>query len=206
MAIRLVQVAVGMPQIIGTNRHGEVLSGIAKRITPRDEVAVRFYNIEGDGQADLHNHGGADKAIYCYPREHRATWEREIGYDREDAPFGENLSVEGVLEDDVCIGDIWQWGTVRLQVSQPRWPCFKLAMHVGLPDMVKRFVFSERSGWYLRILDEGDAPTSGEIIITERDPLGITVRQAMQARRGALGEAETARILAHPALAKAWSR
>lgn len=206
MAIRLVQVAVGMPQVIGTNREGEVVSGIAKRITSRDVVSVHFNNIEGDGQADLRNHGGADKAIYCYPREHRATWAGEIGYARDDAPFGENLSVEGVLEDDVCIGDIWQWGTVRLQVSQPRWPCYKLAMHSGHPDMVKRFVASERSGWYLRILDEGEAPTTGEIIAVERDPLGVSVRQAMQARRGVLDEAETARILAHPALAIAWSR
>lgn len=204
MDLFLIQVAVGTPRVIGTNRQGEVTSGIAKHVTSLDQVVVRFHNIDGDGQADLRNHGGADKAVYCYPREHRAFWSDQLGYARDHAPFGENLSVRGLLEDDACIGDVWQWGDVRLQISQPRWPCFKLAMHSGHIDMVKRFVESERSGWYLRILQEGVAPTSGGIIVAERDELGITVKRAMQARRGVLSPEEADEVFSHPALASAW--
>jgi MOSC domain-containing protein YiiM len=203
-SIELVRVAVGLPAIIGQNRDGDVLSGIAKREVDIPEVIVRTTNIDGDGQADLRNHGGVDKAVYCYPREHRAWWGDEIGYDREEAPFGENLSVTGIEEDEAHIGDVWQWGTAVLQISQPRWPCYKLAMHSGHRDMVKRFVESGRSGWYLRVLEEGVAPTSGEIQIIQRDPLGVTVMEAMLARRRKLGADETARIFAHPALATAW--
>lgn len=202
--IQLVRLAVGKPAIIGKNRDGDVRSGIAKRHVNHPEVMVRTTNIDGDGQADLRNHGGVDKAVYCYPREHRTWWAGEIGYDRDEAPFGENLSVTGIAEDDARIGDIWQWGSALLQVSQPRWPCYKLAMHSGYRDMVKRFVESGRSGWYLRVLQEGLAPTAGEIQLLQRDPLGITVRMAMLARRRVLAEDEAARIFAHPALAAAW--
>jgi MOSC domain-containing protein YiiM len=203
-SIQLVRLAVGKPSIIGQDRHGDVLSGIAKREIDLPEVIVRKTNIDGDGQADLRNHGGVDKAIYCYPREHRAWWTAEINYNREEAPFGENLSITGIDEDEACIGDIWQWGTARLQVSQPRWPCYKLAMHSGHPDMVKRFVESGRSGWYLRVLREGVAPTSGPIRLAQSDELGITVRQAVLARRGKLDDEQAALVFSHPALATAW--
>lgn len=203
-SIQLVRVAVGMPAILGQNRDGDVLSGIAKREVSQQEIIVRATNIDGDGQADLRNHGGVDKAVYCYPREHRAWWIDQIGYAREEAPFGENLSVTGIEEDQACIGDIWRWGTALLQISQPRWPCYKLAMHSGQRDMVKRFVESGRSGWYLRVLQEGVAPTSGEIQFIQGDELEVTVRQAMLARRGKLDPEEADRVFAHPDLAIAW--
>ncbi len=193
-----------MPAILGQNRDGDVLSGIAKREVSQQEIIVRATNIDGDGQADLRNHGGVDKAVYCYPREHRAWWIDQIGYAREEAPFGENLSVTGIEEDQACIGDIWRWGTALLQISQPRWPCYKLAMHSGQRDMVKRFVESGRSGWYLRVLQEGVAPTSGEIQFIQGDELEVTVRQAMLARRGKLDPEEADRVFAHPDLAIAW--
>ncbi len=203
--IQLVRVAAGMPRVIGQNRDGDVLSGIAKRELNQPNIIVRQTNIDGDGQADLRNHGGIDKAVYCYPREHRARWAEEIGYDQEEAPFGENLSVTGIFEDEARIGDVWQWGTAILQISQPRWPCYKLAMHSGHRDMVKRFVESGRSGWYLRVLQEGVAPTSGAIQIVERDDLEVTVREAMLARRGKLDPSEATRVYEHPALAAAWA-
>lgn len=203
-SIRLVSVAVGMPSIIGQNRQGDVLSGIAKREVAGPTVMVRTTNIDGDGQADLVNHGGVDKAVYCYPREHRAVWLAELGYERDDAPFGENLSVIGIDEDEACIGDIWAWGDARLQISQPRWPCFKLAIHTGHIDMVKRFVASGRSGWYLRVLSEGEAPVSGDIRLLERDPAALTVRECVRARRGDLPPEETVRVMSHPLLADGW--
>lgn len=204
--IRLVSLAVGMPSVIGANRRGDVTSGIAKRETEASEVVVRRTNIDGDCQADLRVHGGPDKAIYCYPREHRRFWLEEIGYARAESPFGENLSTEGIDEDAAQIGDIWRWGTARLQISQPRWPCHKLALHSGHPDMVKRFVAAGRCGWYLRVLEEGVAPTSGTIEIVERDQLEVSVRTAFMAARGDIDPALFEVANTHPALAAAWRR
>ena len=204
--ISLMAVAVGLPSVIGTNRQGEVVSGIAKREVQAPQVSVRRLNIDGDGQADLRAHGGVDKAIYCYPREHRAFWATELGYTKPEAPFGENLSIKGLTEETAQIGDIWRWGAALLQISQPRWPCYKLAMHSGHPDMVKRFVDSGRSGWYLRVIEEGTAPVSGRIEIVERDPLGISVRTAFQAARGDIDPAVFEIANSHPALASSWRR
>ena len=204
--ITLVSVAVGKPSVIGTNRQGDVISGIRKHEVQANELIVRRTNIDGDGQADLRAHGGPDKAIYCYPREHRAYWAEELAYSKLEAPFGENLSIEGIDEDTAQIGDVWRWGNVLLQVSQPRWPCFKLALHSGHMDMVKRFVASGRSGWYLRVLEEGVAPTSGTIEIVERDPLGVSVKTAFMAARGDIDPALFEVANTHPALAGAWRR
>jgi len=204
--ITLVALAVGKPALLGHNRQGEVISGIRKHHVESGEVQVRRLNIAGDGQADLRVHGGVDKAIFCYPREHRAYWRDHIGYDREEAPFGENLSVEGADESTVQIGDTWRWGTALLQVSQPRWPCYKLAMHSGHPDMVRRFVASGRSGWYLRVLEEGIAPSRGPIEVVDRDPLEVTVQMAFQMARGDGDPARFDLVNTHPALAIAWRR
>lgn len=202
--IELVSVAVGMTSVIGISRQGDVLSGIAKHEIAGPTVAVRQTNIDGDGQADLVNHGGIDKAVYCYPREHRQFWIDELDYRKVQAPFGENLSVLGINEDEACIGDTWRWGEVLLQISQPRWPCFKLAIHTGHLDMVQRFVASGRSGWYLRVLEEGIAPVSGTIELVDRDPLGVTVQECVLARRGLMEASEIKRIMSHPALADGW--
>ena len=204
--ITLVSVAVGHPVVIGANRQGEVISGIRKHDVTVPTVIVRRMNIEGDGQADLRVHGGVDKAIYCYPRLHRAFWEAEIGYAEAEAPFGENLSIEGIDEREARIGDVWRWGTALLQISQPRWPCYKLAIHTGRPDMVKRFVAAGRTGWYLRVLEEGTAPTSGIIEVVERNPLEVPVRTAFQAARGDIAPDMLEIVNAHPALAAAWRR
>ncbi|MEJ7901573.1 MAG: MOSC domain-containing protein [Thermomicrobiales bacterium] len=205
-SVTLISVAVGLPSIIGTNRRGDVTSGIKKHETSAPEVNVRTTNIDGDRQADLRVHGGPDKAIYCYPREHRRFWLDEIGYEQAEAPFGENLSTIGIDEETAQIGDIWRWGTARLQISQPRWPCHKLALHSGRPDMVKRFVAAARIGWYLRVLEEGVAPTSGTIQIEERDPLGVSVQTSFMAARGDIDPAMFEIANAHPALAAAWRR
>lgn len=203
--IGLRAVAVGLPALIGHNRQGAVISGIRKTILDCDTVTVDTLNIAGDRQADLRAHGGVDKAVYCYPAEHLSYWEQELGYrpDGEHAPFGENLSTIGVTERDVCIGDVWRWGDVLLQVSQPRWPCYKLAMHSGHDDMVKRFVASSRSGWYFRVLHAGTAPVPGPIEVVERDPLAVSVHLAFAIKTSG-DEADRARVLAHPLLAAAW--
>jgi len=204
--IELRAVAVGVPTVIGTNRRGEVISGIRKHQINGPEVRVGLLNIHGDRQADLRNHGGADKAIYCYPVENRALWVTEIGYDATDAPFGENLSISGMTEAEARIGDLWRWGTAKLQISQPRWPCYKLALHSGHTDMIERFVASGRCGWYLRVIEEGTAPTIGPITVLTRDPLDVSVAMAFAAARGDLTPEELEHVNGHPALAEAWRR
>jgi MOSC domain-containing protein YiiM len=204
--VNLIEVAVGTPTVIGRNRDGDVLSGIAKHPVREPEILVGRTNLAGDAQADLRVHGGPEKAVYCYPREHRALWQAEIGYDRSDAPFGENLSVEGALETDVCIGDTWRWGTALLQVSQPRWPCYKLALHVGRDDMIKRFIDSGRSGWYLRVLEEGVAPTSGPITIERRDPARLPVSAVILKARGDADPDTIQAVKDHPTLTASWRR
>ena len=199
-------VAVGTPTVIGQNRKGDVISGIRKHLVTTGTNRVGRLNIEGDGQADLRNHGGVDKAVYCYPSEHLPFWKSELGYEMEEAPFGENLSTLGIIEEEARIGDIWRWGSVVLQISQPRWPCYKLALHSGHANMVKRFVDAGRSGWYLRVLEPGSAGRDEPIVLEARDPAAISVRMAFDAARGTLNDANIAEVNAHPALAKAWRR
>lgn len=205
--IGLRAVAVGMPALLGTNRQGEVISGIRKRVVSGGEIVVGRTDLAGDGQADLRAHGGPDKAVYCYPADHLAWWAAEHGYGgvAGEAPFGENLSTTGIVETEANIGDLWRWGDALLQVSQPRWPCYKLAMLSERPDMVKRFVAAGRSGWYLRVLEEGTAPVAGPISLVERDPQGISVHLAFAIKTNGDEEAK-ARVYAHPALADAWRR
>lgn len=202
-------VSVGKPALLGERRGEKVISGIRKQPLTLPTVDVSTTNIAGDGQADLRNHGGLDKAIYCYPSEHLVFWTETVGYasDGAHAPFGENLSIVGIDEERACIGDLWRWGSVTLQISQPRWPCYKLDMYSDVKALMTRLIESGRCGWYLRVLEEGVAPTSGEIEVIQRDPLGVTVRQAFDARRNPGLEPERyEEIMSHPKLAAAWKR
>ncbi len=139
-------------------------------------VRVRRLNLEGDQQADLSVHGGADKAVYVYPAEHYPYWRRELG--REDLPwgtFGENLTVEGLLEDAARIGDRFEIGSARFQITQPRMPCYKLAMKLGRDDIIKKFLASGRTGWYFSVLEEGEIQAGQPVATVERDGAGLTV-------------------------------
>lgn len=141
-------------------------------------LKLSFTNLEGDGQADLTNHGGIYKAVYCYPHEHYAYWSRELG--RDDltvGQFGENFTTEGMLETDVHVGDTFRIGTVLVQVTQPRVPCFKLAHKMGIPTFVKTFLKANRSGFYLRVLEEGEVSGGDTIALVQADPVGMSVSE-----------------------------
>jgi MOSC domain-containing protein YiiM len=119
-------------------------------------VALRRHNLEGDGQGDRTVHGGEFKAVYAYPFEHYATWARELDRDDlEPGQFGENLTVEGMLEHEVHIGDVFRIGSAVVEVSQPRLPCATLAMKMNSRTFPKQFLASGRLGFYLRVVDEG---------------------------------------------------
>jgi MOSC domain-containing protein YiiM len=205
--IELAAVNVGTPTRLATVRRENIWSGIRK--APVDAAAILWLsevNLSGDGQADLTVHGGADKAVYAYPSEHLPVWSDELAEALGPSAFGENLSTIGVLEHDVRIGDVWSWGDALLQVTQPRWPCFKLALYRERADIQARLRASGRTGWYLRVLQPGEVPAGGPIDVVTRDPAGITVQDAHVAMGDVhLRQPDLVRSLAgHPALAEQW--
>jgi MOSC domain-containing protein YiiM len=201
----LVSVNVGQPTVIGANRWGNpIRSGIVKRPVAAETLVLDALNLEGDRQADLTVHGGPDKAVYAYPSEHLPRWNDELGVDFGIGTFGENLTTAGWLEDAVRIGDIWAWGEALLQVSQPRSPCYKLAAVTGRPDLLKRFVRSGRTGWYLRVLQPGIVPVAGPVQVMTRDPAGITVLASHRALTAETSRSTLEAIVRAPALAAAW--
>ena len=204
--VRLVSVNVGLPSVIGATRWGKpIRSGIVKLPVAGASISLDTLNLAGDQQADLTVHGGRDKAVYAYPVEHLPLWNEELGTDFGPGTFGENLTTAGWLEDDVRIGDVWAWGEARLQVSQPRAPCYKLATVTGRPDLLKRLVRTGRTGWYLRVLQAATVPVSGPIQVIERDPAGISVLLAHRATLpGALERTEAEAVARVDALASAW--
>lgn len=164
--MRILAVSVGEPAELS---HGgrTVVSGIVKRPSA-GRVAVGRTGLAGDGQADLTVHGGPGKAVYAYPVENYPHWAAELGRgDLAPGFFGENLTVEGLLEDRVAIGDVLRSDGALFEVSQPRMPCFKLGMRVGDPGFLAPFLRSGRVGFYLRVLEEGDVG-AGDRLVVER--------------------------------------
>jgi len=139
-------------------------------------VHVGTLNLDGDQQSDLTVHGGVDKAVYVYPNEHYPFWQSEFPeMDLSPGAFGENFTSEGLLEDEVQIGDRLSIGTAEFMVSQPRTPCFKLGIRFGRPDMVKRFQQSTKPGFYLAVQREGEVSAGDPIEFIERSKGDVTV-------------------------------
>ena len=144
-------------------------------------VPVRCLQIEGDGQADLQSHGGTDKAVYLYPLEHYEFWRTELDLPLDQmGSFGENFTSEGMLESEVCIGDTFEVGTAVVQVSQPRTPCYKLAARLERPDLPARFLKSLKSGFYLRVLTEGQVQAGDCFVLRDRDSAPVTVQELVR--------------------------
>jgi MOSC domain-containing protein YiiM len=173
--MRIISVNVSQPRAIKLSGR-EVLTGIYKEPVA-GRVRVRRHNLEGDAQADLRVHGGEHKAVYAYPFEHYAHWERELGRTGfRPGMFGENLTTSGLLETEVCVGDVLRIGSSVLQVTHPRMPCAKLAHKFERPQFIKEFLVSGRSGFYLRIIEEGEVGAGDTVEWVQRDPNGVTVR------------------------------
>jgi MOSC domain-containing protein YiiM len=173
-AMKLVSVNVGLPrEVIWEGK--AVRTGIFKE-PASGRVALRKLNLDGDGQADLSAHGGPDKAIYAYPAEHYDIWRAELpGISLPWGAFGENLTTEGLREEEVNIGDQLRIGSAVVMVTQPRRPCYKLAMRLGRPDIADRFLSSGRSGFYLAVLQEGEIEAGEAIEVLRRDENAVTV-------------------------------
>ena len=172
--MKIVSVNVGLPREV-VWKGMSVQTGIFKEPV-EGTVTVNNLNLAGDQQADLTVHGGAEKAVYAYPAEHYEYWRRELPeVSFSWGRFGENLTTEGLTEDALCIGDRLRVGSAVLTVTQPRMPCYKLALRFDRDDMIKRFLTSQRSGFYFSVIEEGEVRTGSEVEILSRDPYRVTV-------------------------------
>ncbi len=169
-------------------------------------VRVTTLGLEGDGVADVVNHGGADKAVCAYPAGHRAAWEAELGLaEFPGGAFGENFTIHGLAETDVCVGDVYRVGSAVVQVSQPREPCWKLARRWNIKDLAARSIRTGRTGWYFRVLDEGEVEAGQSLTLVERPRPEWTIERANGVMHHHIGGAEMARELtAVPELSGAW--
>ena len=144
-------------------------------------VMLRTLNLDGDAQADLNGHGGTYKAAYAYSVENYHYWADEL--DRTDfataGQFGENFTVDGMTEDEIWIGDVFHVGDALVEVTQPRVPCFKLGIRMGIPDFQKQFAQSCRVGFYLRVLEEGEVGPGDEFMRVREASVRMTVRDVM---------------------------
>jgi MOSC domain-containing protein YiiM len=174
--MRIVSLNAGVPRTVIS--HGRaVTTGIFKSPV-QGPVMLRRFNLDGDRQADLENHGGRDKAVYAYPSEHYEFWRQEFpGMELHWGMFGENLTTEGLNEENACIGDHFRIGEAVVKVTQPRIPCYKLGIRFGRDDMVKRFLASRRSGIYFSVQEEGLIDAGDAIERIHRSEHGITVAE-----------------------------
>lgn len=174
--MKLISVNVSPPKEI--QYKGEsVTTGIFKEPV-QGRIMLRKLNLDGDGQADLTVHGGAHQAVYVYPLEHYDYWKQKLG--RQDLPygqFGENFTVAEMREDQVHVGDIFRVGSAAVQITQPRVPCYKLAIRMNLPQFPKLFMASGRTGFYLRVLQAGEVGGGDMIERVEIAPEKMTVRE-----------------------------
>jgi MOSC domain-containing protein YiiM len=199
----LVALSVGIPAEL---RVGEtVVNSAIVKATVHDRRWVTSTNIAGDRQADLSVHGGPEKAVYAYPSEHYADWQRELDLDAlPHGAFGENLTTRGLTETDVCIGDRFRIGSAEFIVTQPRMPCIKLAMKFGRADMIKRFTTVDRSGFYMAVETEGEIGAGDTVERLSHDGRGLTVAAVYRLKIDGGTLAAYRAAADHPALSTGW--
>jgi MOSC domain-containing protein YiiM len=174
MQMKVLSVNVGLPKEV-TWKKRKVITGIFKEAVS-GPIAVRRLNLGGDRQADLTVHGGPEKAVYAYSVEHYDFWREALpDVDFKWGHFGENLTVEGMDEKELNIGDKFQIGTAVMMVTQPRLPCYKLALKFGRDDIIKKFLDSGRTGFYFSVLTEGEIRAGDDITLISRDEHDVTV-------------------------------
>jgi MOSC domain-containing protein YiiM len=207
----LISVQVGLPETVPGGEpesSGKAwTSGIFK--FPVDgPLWLGSQNLEGDGQADLVHHGGVHKAVCVYSADHFPAWHRELGGRIFQAgAFGENFTIAGLTERDICIGDIWEIGDAQVQVSQPRQPCWKLARRWHIKELAMRMQQSGRTGWYFRVLREGVVACGGRMRLVERPHVEWTVERANHVMHHDKNNLEEAQRLANvPLLSPTWRK
>src|SRR6202140_965451 len=176
---RIVSIQVGIPRTVQLEG-GEVPTAIFKAPVNK-RITLHWLDLEGDQQADLSVHGGRDKAVYVYPSEHYPYWKKQLpGVNLPWGAFGENFTTSGLVEDTVGLGDRFTIGTAEVVVTQPRLPCFKLNLKFNRDDMAKRFLASRRTGFYLRVLREGEVGPGDEIARIHQDENRVSISDALR--------------------------
>jgi MOSC domain-containing protein YiiM len=172
--MKLISVNVGLPRVV-TFKGDPVSTGIFKEPVA-GRLMLRTLNLDGDRQADLSVHGGPSKAVYAYPSEHYDFWKRELpGLKLPWGMFGENFTSAGLFESELNIGDRFRVGSAVVMVTEPRMPCYKLGIKFGRSDIVKKFLASERTGFYFAVLQEGEVGAGDPIELIEQTDHSVRV-------------------------------
>ncbi|GAB6430302.1 MOSC domain-containing protein [Bacillus luti] len=164
---------IGLPKEVMYG--GKLIQTGINKVETKEPIYLSFLKFKGDGQADLVHHGGVDKAVCVYSGDHYGYWEKELNQDLVYGAFGENITVSGLREEDVCIGDTFKLGEAIVQVTQPRQPCFKLAKKYNVPKLPLYFQETGYTGFYFRVLKEGWVSHVDTLKWLDSDPKGVTV-------------------------------
>ena len=202
--MKLIAVSVGLPREVLWK--GETVTTSIFKSPVDGPVALRRHNLDGDQQSDLSVHGGPTKAVYVYPSEHYEFWKRELpAAELSWGSFGENFTVAGLDEDNVCVGDEYRIGTARVVVTEPRMPCVKLAIRFDRADMLKRFLKSQRTGFYFGVVEEGSLQADDELEPLSRHPDRLAVSDVTRLYTTERSNADLLRkALAVAALPESW--
>ncbi|UOQ43854.1 MOSC domain-containing protein [Halobacillus salinarum] len=180
MSFKLRSLNLGKPEVYQTDQ-GKLESAYRKKPV-QHPVYLTKLNFEGDEQADKKHHGGLDKAVCLYPAQHYHYWENEYGRSFSYPAFGENITVDGIEEKSVHIGDVFQLGMAKLQVSEPRKPCYIIARTHGIKDFPARVTKCGYTGFYLRVMEEGHVQVGDEMELIREDPSKVTIKQVNDVR------------------------
>jgi len=201
--MKLLSIQIGKPKIIQWDGK-EVSTGIFKSKVA-GPIWVRHHNLDGDGQADLGVHGGRDKAVYAYGFDAYSWWKKTLNQDLPGGAFGENLTVETLDEKTLGIGDVLDLGDCRLQITEPRFPCFKLGIKFNDVKILKTFIESGRPGIYFRVLKEGQIRPGDSLKMVERHAAGVSVDTFFRLKIGKLKDRTALeKLLAMDTLGPEW--
>lgn len=201
----IMSINVGKPREVAYQ--GKLISTAIWKTAIDTPIMLSNTNLAGDGQADLVNHGGLDKAVMIYSYDHYDYWEQKLNRELAYGSFGENVTVAGLTEHDVCIGDTFQWGEAVIQISQPRYPCYKLEIRHGLPGIVQLVLATGFSGYYIRVLQSGLVSRESELHRLQQHPHRMSVATVSEAFANKSTPIEKIqRILAVDELSEGWRR
>jgi MOSC domain-containing protein YiiM len=202
--MKIISVNVARPGLVEWN--DQIVSTGIYKMPVEGRVMLRTLNLDGDRQADLTVHGGPTKAAYVYTAEHYSYWRDELpGTELPWGMFGENLTTEGLDESMVNIGDRFRVGSAEVTVTEPRMPCYKLGIKFGRTDIIKRFLTSGRTGFYLSVQREGEVGAGDEIELIARDANNVTVADITGLYSGNRGDVEMMRrAIAIESLPESW--
>ncbi|MEH6890990.1 MOSC domain-containing protein [Bacillus sp. JJ864] len=205
MGIELIHFSIGKPKTIQYAEDKEMTSGICKQLV--EDAFLSKDGFRGDGVADLRFHGGPDRTVCVYPYEHYDLWENEFRTSLPSSAFGENVTVTHMLEQDVCIGDIYQLGEAIVQVTQGRIPCSTISKRLGIPGILPRIVETGYTGYLCRVLQEGTVRKDSQITLLERHSHQVSILFANEIYfRGQKDIEGMKKIIAVPELAEDWRK